>query len=137
MGVRQRSIAWLNSPWPWLATASLAGWAALLGAPTQAALPVFCGSIADLLSALGWRGITQALVLDPMGLWQSWLVMLLAMMPLLLNNPMRTLWQRSLPRRRPVAVMLFVTGYVLVWSVAGVVLTLLSIGLKLLAGDAI
>lgn len=132
---RQTAIAWLHSPWPWLATASLAGWAALAGAPAQSALPAFCGSIADLLAALGWQGISQALVIDPSGLWQAWLVMLLAMMPLLLASPMATLWQRSLPRRRLPAVMLFVSGYVVLWSIAGVVLTLLSIGLTLLAGD--
>ncbi|MCU1723208.1 DUF2182 domain-containing protein [Pseudomonas sp. 5P_5.1_Bac1] len=137
MNVRQRSLAWLHSPWPWLATASLAGWAALAAAPTQSALPAFCGSIADLLSTLGWSGISQALVLDPFGLWQSWLVMLLAMMPMLLVSPMATLWQRSLPRRRPLAVALFVAGYVALWSVAGIVLTVLSIGLKLVAGDAL
>lgn len=133
--MRQTALTWLHSPWPWLATASLAGWAALLAAPTQAALPAFCGSIADLLATLGWRGLSQALVLDPWGLWQSWLVMLLAMMPLLLVGPMFTLWQRSLPRRRPLALLAFLLGYVAAWSVAGVVLTLASVGLKMLAGD--
>ncbi|MEE1922569.1 DUF2182 domain-containing protein [Pseudomonas sp. 148P] len=137
MRLRQTALAWLHSPWPWLATASLAGWAALLAAPTQSALPAFCGSMADLLSTLGWRGLTQALVLDPGGLWQSWLVMLLAMMPLLLVEPMLTLWQRSLPRRRALAILAFVVGYATVWSVAGAVLTLLSIGLKLLAGESL
>ncbi|MDR0281184.1 MAG: DUF2182 domain-containing protein [Paucimonas sp.] len=134
MSVRQTALVWLHSPWPWLATASLAGWAALLATPPQSALPAFCGSMVDLLTALGWRGISQALVLDPLGLWQSWLVMVLAMMPLLLAGPMATLWQRSLPRRRPLAMSLFVAGYALVWSAAGIVLTLLSISLTLLAG---
>jgi|GEM_PF-543084 len=135
MAVSHNGHAWLHGPWPWLATASLAGWAALLAAPTQSALPAFCGSIADLLSGLGWRGLTQALVLDPLGLWQAWLLMLLAMMPLLLAEPLLTLWHRSLPRRRPLAILVFLAGYVAVWSIAGLVLTLLSIGLKLLAGD--
>lgn len=135
MGVRHNTLAWLHGPWPWLAIASLAGWAALLAAPAQSALPAFCGSIAGLLSAVGWGGLTQALVLDPLGLWQAWLLMLLAMMPLLLAEPMLTLWHRSLPRRRALAILAFVAGYVGVWSIAGVGLTLLSIGLKLLAGD--
>jgi len=137
MGVRQTALVWLHSPWPWLATASLAGWAALLAAPAQSALPAFCGSVAELLVTLGWRGVAQALVLDPLGLWQAWLVMLLAMMPLLLAGPMATLWQRSLVRLRPLAVLSFVAGYVLVWSAAGIALTLLSISLTLLAGDSL
>ncbi|MDU9392206.1 DUF2182 domain-containing protein [Pseudomonas sp. zfem002] len=129
------TTAWLHSPWPWLATASLAGWAALVAAPTQSALPDFCGSIAGVLSALGWRGVTQALSLDPLGLLLAWWMMLLAMMPPLLAAPLDYLWQRSLPRRRPLAVALFLCGYVLVWSLAGLLLTGLSIGLKLLTGD--
>ncbi|MHA6197430.1 copper chaperone [Pseudomonas wadenswilerensis] len=137
MRLGQSTQAWLHSPWPWLATASLAGWATLLAAPSQSALPAFCGSMADLLAVLGWSGLTQALVLDPLGLWQSWLLMLLAMMPLLLVEPMLTLWQRSLPRRRALAIVAFVVGYVAIWSVAGIALTLLSIGLKLLAGDSL
>lgn len=136
MAVRQTLTAWLHSPWPWLATASLAGWAALTAAPTQSALPAFCGSIADVLSALGWRGVTQALVLDPFGLLTAWLVMLLAMMPPLLAGPMDYLWQRSLPRKRWQAITLFIVGYVLAWSLAGVALTAASIAIKLLAGES-
>lgn len=133
MDVRQVTLAWLHSPWPWLATASLAGWSALTGASTQSALPDFCGSIAGVLSALGWSGVTQALSLDLPGLLQAWLVMLLAMMPLLLAGPMDYLWQRSLPRKRAIALLVFLLGFVSVWTLAGIALTVLSISLKLLA----
>lgn len=133
MDVRQVTLAWLHSAWPWLAIASLAGWAALTGAPAQSALPDFCGSIAGVLAALGWRGVTQALSLDPLGLLQAWLLMLLAMMPLLLAGPMDYLWQRSLPRKRPLAVAWFLGGYVLAWTAAGIGVTVLSISLELLA----
>ena len=48
------------------------------------------------------RGTIEAVLLvnSPIGLALSWLVMLLAMMPLLLAQPLLHLWVRSLARRR-------------------------------------
>lgn len=51
-----------------------------------------------------------------------WLLMLAAMMTPLLIAPLRHLVARSLPRRRPRALALFLLGHVAVWVPAGVVL---------------
>ena len=57
-------------------------------------LPRFSGASAGLFLAGGWR---IALVVNPPGLLAlAWLLMLLAMMPPLLAQPMRHLWRRSL-----------------------------------------
>ncbi|MHC5763717.1 copper chaperone, partial [Nostoc sp.] len=53
----------------------------------------------------------------------------------LLADPIRHLWVRSLPRRRWIAIVLFLTAYVAIWMLAGVVLMLASILLQLIAGD--
>jgi predicted metal-binding membrane protein len=55
-------------------------------------------------------------------LFGMWLLMLAAMMTPLLIAPLRHLVARSLPRRRPRAVALFLMGHVAVWVPAGVVL---------------
>lgn len=51
-----------------------------------------------------------------------WALMLVAMMTPLLINPLRHLDQRSLPRRRRRAILLFVTAYFGIWSVGGIAL---------------
>lgn len=65
----------------------------------------------------------------------SWLIMLVAMMTPVLADPIRHLWVRSLPRRRWIAVFLFLTAYVSIWMLAGLVLMLSTILLWLLADD--
>ncbi|PWB35439.1 hypothetical protein DCO48_03200 [Pseudomonas sp. SDI] len=125
-----------QGPWPWLALASLTGWVALSGAPTQMAIPDFCGSVAGMLSQGVWSGVSLTLAMDPLGPLLAWWLMLLAMMPLLLGGPLQLLWRRNLARHRTIAIVLFVLGYLLVWTLAGALLTLASITLKVLAGDA-
>lgn len=73
----------------------------------------------DMLTMMGW----------------SWLIMLVAMMTPLLADPIRHLWVRSLPRRRWLAVVLFLSSYVAIWMLAGIVLMLSTILLWLLVGD--
>lgn len=135
MSNRQFAEKLLQGRWPWLVTASLAGWAAMLGAPAQLMLPAFCGSVATRVSDGLWTAWSLALTIDPLGLLLAWLLMLLAMMPLLLGSPLGYVWQRSLPRRRPLALALFLLGYCTVWIGAGVVIALLSVTAQLLAGD--
>lgn len=124
-----------QGPWPWLALASLTGWVALSGASAQMAIPAFCGSVAGMLSEGVWSGVSLTLALDPLGPLLAWWLMLLAMMPLLLGAPLLLLWRRNLPRHRSVAIALFVLAYVAVWTLAGALLTLASITLKVLAGN--
>ena len=56
----------------------------------------------------------------------SWLIMLVAMMAPLLAEPIRHLWARSLPRRRLMAIFVFVVAYVAIWMLAGAVLSLIA-----------
>lgn len=133
---RQFAARLLHGPWPWLAVASLAGWAAMLGAPAQLMLPAFCGSVASRVSDGLWSAWTLALTFDPQGLLVAWLLMLLAMMPLLLGGPLVYLWKRSLRRRRPWAIGLFLLSYCLVWTAAGVLIALLSVTAQLLGSDS-
>ena len=64
-----------------------------------------------------------------------WLIMLIAMMSPLLADPIHHLWISSLPRRRWIAVVLFLAAYVFIWMLAGVVLILTTILLRILTGD--
>ncbi|MFM6056361.1 MAG: DUF2182 domain-containing protein, partial [Sphaerospermopsis kisseleviana] len=51
-----------------------------------------------------------------------WLVMLVAMMSPALAQPIRHLWGRSLIRRRWIAIVLFLFGYISIWTLAGLIL---------------
>ena len=63
----------------------------------------------------------------------AWLLMLLAMMPPLLAPQFLHVWRRSLTRRRIRAVTLFLLGYLILWFLAGAVLTLGSLVLASVA----
>jgi predicted metal-binding membrane protein len=98
-------------------------------------VPNFCGATAGGWLADGWRGLEVSLLLNPPELLTlAWLLMLLAMMPPLLAQPMRHLWDRSLRRRRKRAVALFVAAYATVWMATGLVLLVAAILLRALAG---
>jgi len=100
-------------------------------------VPNFCGATAGGWLADGWRGLEVSLLLNPPELLAlAWLLMLLAMMPPLLAQPIRHLWDRSLRRRRKRAVALFVAAYAAVWMLAGLVLMAAAILLRALAGGA-
>jgi predicted metal-binding membrane protein len=64
----------------------------------------------------------------------AWLLMLLAMMPPLLAQPMRHLWRRSLRRRRARAIAGFVAAYLTVWLLVGFGLMAVAALLRALAG---
>jgi predicted metal-binding membrane protein len=134
--MRTAALAWhiLRSlPWVLLA-ASAAGWALLLLAQSQAlVVPALCLSAS---SAGGWWESVRATLAfnPPERLALGWLVMLLAMMPLLLHRPLAHIWHRSLVQRRVRATALFVLGYTLVWLAAGAVLMLAAFGMS--ASDA-
>ncbi|MGC5702693.1 DUF2182 domain-containing protein [Pseudomonas sp. NFXW11] len=108
---------------PWSLLASLTGWGWLLGSTTMLSVPAFCGNLPLAGYALGWQGIEQALLFNPpLRLLLAWLLMLLAMTPLLLVQPLTYVWRRSLRRKRWQAVALFVLGYAAVWTLGGLLL---------------
>ncbi|MEO1022547.1 MAG: DUF2182 domain-containing protein [Bacteroidota bacterium] len=65
------------------------------------------------------------------GMMAYWILMLLAMMMPKLIAPVQYIYERTFKRKRFRAAVLFLTGYILVWGVAGVVITILIQTLKL------
>ncbi len=83
------------------------------------------------VSAAGWL---VAVALDGRAMCGSgssvaWGVMLLAMLPPLLAQPLRLIWRSSLARRRAAVSAAFLAGYGLVWMLAGGVLEAAAAGL--------
>lgn len=129
----------MPSPWIGIAASMLCafGWAWTLAAERaipgeeMLSIPAFCGAWLSAALLRDGSGFEQWLLLNPPSLLSlAWLGMLLAMMPLLLQQPAAYLWQRSLSRRRWRAIAMFVAAYFAVWMLAGVVLLALAIGLQ-------
>jgi predicted metal-binding membrane protein len=128
--------SFLRAPWPVLF--ALAGVGLVLSARSagHAALPAFCGSgAASLLASSGGLAALQlTLALNPpVRLMADWALMLLAMMPPLLAQPVMHVWRSSLPRRRLRAVAYFAIGYGCVWMAAGPALMSMALLLQLLS----
>jgi predicted metal-binding membrane protein len=114
-----------DQPAPLLAI-SAAGWALLGVHDSSNVMTALCLSSGMSASA----ELIAVLTLNPLWLVLSWLLMLLAMMSPLLAQPLLYLWQRSLRRRHWRALALFTLGYGTIWLAAGIVLTMLAIGLS-------
>jgi predicted metal-binding membrane protein len=107
--------------WPVLLTVSAAAFALSLAVERSWLLVPLCGSTLDFGAVSG--GLRSALLLNPVaGLAAAWLIMLAAMMPPLLAAPIRHLLARSFAGRRVRTLALFLGGYVLVWSGAGLLI---------------
>jgi predicted metal-binding membrane protein len=126
-----------KGPWPGLLFVSLLGWVALFGSEHWLTVPGYCSLALGYWGALDGHEMAMTLLLNPRAsLLLPWFLMLLAMMPPLLTEPMGHLWTRSLRRRRLRAVILFGMGYAAVWMLAGIVLVAAAIVLKTLASVA-
>ncbi|MBV8492252.1 MAG: DUF2182 domain-containing protein [Alphaproteobacteria bacterium] len=118
-------------PWPLLLVASLLGWVGVIGSAERFFIPAYCKASANHWDAQAWRDIETVLTLNPpAGLAAHWLVMLLAMMPLLVAEPVAHLWRRSLARRRMRAVGAFVAAYLALWILLGLPLMLGAVALR-------
>nr|WP_280923368.1 DUF2182 domain-containing protein [Rhizobium halophytocola] len=105
-------------PWPWLVVISAGGWLGLVGLGGREPLDGLCLSASQLLLD---QGVAAALAGFPLrsGLaWIAWLLMLVAMMPLLLAPPLQYLQDRMPARRRASALSLFLAGYGGIWMAA-------------------
>ena len=69
----------------------------------------------------------------PASLAAGWTLMLVAMMLPLVIAPVRHIRDRSFPRRRGRAILLFVASYAAVWMAAGVVMFALALTVRLVA----
>jgi predicted metal-binding membrane protein len=122
------ALALANGRFPQLLAVSLLGWIALAGFEQSLMLPGLCSAAAGSWLDQGGRGIEAALAVNPPPtLIVSWLTMLLAMMPPLLQQPVAHLWDRSFACRRPRAIAMFVVGYGAIWMAAGLSLLIAAI----------
>lgn len=130
--------ALLTCPRP-LLLISLAGWLGLAALQFGLRVPDYCGSLANMdlayLANIGERLVFVWHTNSSGNMMSNWLLMLLAMMSPLLAQEVTYLWQRSLARRRLRAVLLFAAAYLLVWSLAGALIMLASLVLRLAMGD--
>jgi len=122
MWLRAVVLAGSRGPWPPLLLASLAGWGLLIafGHP-----PVMVGLCSGRLFDLGGGLSGASLALQVNGLAAlagCWALMLLAMTPPLLAQPLRRVWRGSLARRRGSVIAAFLLAYASVWMAAGAVL---------------
>jgi predicted metal-binding membrane protein len=117
---------------PWLLGLAAAGFAACLALPQPLQLSALCGSLTwapwrlDLLLGPQW---------SPAGVTAAWLIMLVAMMPPLLAQPVTHVWRASLLARRARALTLFAAAYTTVWLTAAAVLVPMAMVLRLAADD--
>lgn len=117
------------------AGASLAWGAIALGAG-GVMLPALCVPAASWSKATG--SLNLALALNPPAtLAAGWALMIAAMMPPLLLEPLRHIGDRSFARRRARAMMLFAAGYGAAWMAAGVVLQPLVLASRLAVPDSL
>ena len=72
----------------------------------------------------------------PASLAAGWVLMLVAMMSPVLIPPVRHLRLRSFTHRRTRSIVLFVVGYAAIWMAAGIMLTALVMGARLVAPSA-
>lgn len=105
---------------PLLAGLSAAGFLVVLAVPPSARVSAICGQVA--LTDLADPALLRILLWSPWGLALDWAVMVLAMMPLLVVQPVSYIRRCSFPSRRNRAVALFSAGYGVCWASAGLAL---------------
>jgi predicted metal-binding membrane protein len=96
-------------------------------------LPGLCGAFSQAAVSSLARTVPQ--VVSPSALIAAWVMMLVAMMPPLLIDPVGHICHSSFAARRPRALTGFVAGYGLVWIAAGLFLLPLAIALRVLVPE--
>jgi len=115
---------------------SAAAWMALVIEPGGAAFLAHCSPEMLARAALS-LSLEPTMAPEPIAsFWSGWAVMLAAMMAPLVVAPVRHLCDRSFPRRRTRAIVLFGSGYVAVWMAAGVMLLALAIAARLIVHES-
>ena len=123
-----------SGPLPWLLAVAAAALVAtaLLHEPSR--LPDLCGAFDP--AALAGAATLLVHVWTPGDIVLAWLLMLAAMMPPLLAQPVGHVWLSSFRTRRARSVGLFALGYAAVWLGAGAVLVPLAVLLRIGASEA-
>src|SRR6516225_6656600 len=111
-------------------------WMALVIEPGGAAFLAHCSPEMLARAALS-LSLKRAVAPERIAsLCSGWGLMLAAMMAPLVVAPVRHLCDRSVPRRRTRAIVLFGSGYVAVWMAAGVMLLALAIAARLIVYES-
>lgn len=116
---------------PWLLAIAAVGLALSQSLAESVRLPGLCGSLA--LAAVGHEALLDASLTSPVSMAGSWFVMLVAMMPPVLVQPVMHIRHRSPARRRLRALGLFAAGYGAVWMTAGLLLVPAGVVLRIVA----
>jgi len=115
-----------RGPMPILALLSALGFSLMLSGPTSGAIAAICGTVS--LGVLFDPSARQALlwILSPSALLLDWLLMILAMTPVLLAQPVSYVRRSSVPTRRWRGLLMFALGYGGVWVAVGGLIGLIS-----------
>jgi predicted metal-binding membrane protein len=113
-------------PLPWLIAIAAGGFVVTISTDELFRLPPICGSLGpavlvDLAAVHDW---------SPAAMILAWLLMMTAMMPPLLAQPVVHIWVSTFKVRRPRALALFGFGYAAVWLAAGGVLVPAAVALR-------
>jgi predicted metal-binding membrane protein len=104
---------------------SAGAWLLLLVQPENASLSAHCAAA------------TRWLSVSPSSLALGWALMLAAMMLPLVIAPARHIRARSFPRRRARALVLFLSGYAVIWMLAGAILLAAGLAVRLAAPESL
>lgn len=114
-----------------LAIAAAAAWTAMIALSDDRKLVAFCNS--DVWSALSLDRFVFAMTFaSPARLAGEWMLMVAAMMTPMLAGAVGHVRARSLPRRRPRSLALFMIGYSAIWAACGVPIVLTMLALQLM-----
>lgn len=134
-GLVLRNFAWV--PWPLLLAAAGVGLFLCEYRASFVVLPALCSTAEGLAEVASWPIILEATLAfnSPQRMLADWALMLVAMMPPLLAMPIMHVWRSSLPSRRVRALVCFLLGYCTLWMLAGPVLIILALLLRLVVAD--
>jgi predicted metal-binding membrane protein len=96
-------------------------------------IPGFCGTLSQ--KAFTSMASILAQLVSPSAIVIAWVIMLVAMMPPLLIDPIGHVCHSSFAARRPRAVTMFVIGYGLVWMAVGLLLLPMALMLRILVSE--
>ncbi|MCF1471450.1 DUF2182 domain-containing protein [Agrobacterium vitis] len=118
-------------PWPTLLTFSLIGWLAMAFTSHGNDALDLCISASGALLDRGWRAFqVQISMMSISGVAVSLIIMLTAMMSLILRDPIKHIWNRSLKRRRVRSLGMFFVSYCGLWAVCAPLLVVLGMVLR-------
>ncbi|MCM2439950.1 DUF2182 domain-containing protein [Agrobacterium vitis] len=121
-------------PWPTLLTFSLFGWLAMAFTSRGNDALDLCISASGALLDRGWRAFqVQISMMSVTGVALSLMIMLIAMMSLILRDPIMHIWNRSLKRRRVRSLGMFFVSYCSLWAVCAPMLVVLGMLLRVAA----